>query len=143
MGRWATELFCLLLRISNPLTNNRKHGPVGHGAVLPSTTNLHPLTINRKHGPVGHGAVLPSITNLTNNRKQAGAVMIQSSRKTYRTYYKILKFSGSGAHPAFYSTGIGFLYRGYSDRALKLPTHLYLVSSLRMSGAILLLPYRP
>ena len=31
------------------------------------------------------------------------------------------------AHPPFYSTGTGFLYRDYSDRAVKLSTHLHLV----------------
>jgi hypothetical protein len=45
-----------------------------------------------------------------------------------------------GAHTAFRSMSVGVLYREQSDRGMKFTTDLHIVPSLRMSGAIPLLP---
>jgi hypothetical protein len=46
-----------------------------------------------------------------------------------------------GAHPASYPVGTGGVHSpGQSGRGVKLTTHLHLVPSLRMSGAITPLP---
>jgi hypothetical protein len=50
-------------------------------------------------------------------------------------------FSLHNVHITSYSMGTGVLARGQSGRSVKLTTHLHLVPILRISGAILLLPY--
>ena len=47
--------------------------------------------------------------------------------------------TGSGAHLASYSMGIGFSPRGQNDQGVKLTTQFHLVPGLRMNGVIPLL----
>lgn len=49
----------------------------------------------------------------------------------------------SGAHPAPYSMSTGILPSEFSGRIVKLTSYLHVVSSLRRSGATLLLQYTP
>ena len=83
------------------------------------------------------------------NRKHPEAVMKQRSHKTYGTHYKVLKFSFPKRPDRLWGP-FSLLFNGYwisllglQRPAVKLSTHLHLVPSLRMSGAILLLPYMP
>ena len=52
-----------------------------------------------------------------------------------RFFFSKTRQTGSGAHPASCSMGIGVISRG-----MKLTTHLHLVPWLRMSGTVRLLP---
>ena len=49
--------------------------------------------------------------------------------------------TGSEVHPVSYSLGPCVLYRGQIGRGVKLTTHFHLEQKLRISAAILSLPY--
>jgi hypothetical protein len=75
------------------------------------------------------------------------ATQIRDWRSRHRNPARVKDFSplpkvqmGSAPHPASYPMGIGILSRGKSSRSVMLTIHLHPVPSLRMGGAILLLP---
>ena len=73
-------------------------------------------------------------------RLRYGWTRVRIPKGTRNLFLSHNVYTGSWVHSASYSVGTGVLYRGYSNQRVKLITHLHLLRSLRMSGAIPLLP---
>jgi hypothetical protein len=75
------------------------------------------------------------------NTKATGWTVQDSNLTSSKRYSKLQNVqTGSTVHPASCSMGTAVLSWGLNGQGVKLTTHLHLVTRLRMSGAIPLLP---